>query len=38
MNSIEQRQIKLFCAIFILILILVITIAAWSSFGLNLHG
>lgn len=38
MNPIEQRQIKTFCAIFILILILVVTITAWSSFGLSLHG
>lgn len=33
MNEIEQRQIKMFCAIFAFALVIVIVLTALSSFG-----
>ncbi len=33
MNAIEQRQIKMFCTIFVLALVVVVLITALSSFG-----
>jgi hypothetical protein len=34
MNEIEQRQIKMFCTIFVSALVIIVLLAAWSSFGL----
>jgi hypothetical protein len=35
MNDIEQRHIKMFCAIFVSVLAMVVLLAAFSSFGLT---
>lgn len=38
MNDIEQRQIKTFCTILVLVFAMVILLTALSSFGLTFHG
>jgi len=35
MNDIEKRQIKIFCAIFVLVLAVVVLLTAFSSFALT---
>jgi hypothetical protein len=37
MNDIEQRQIKMFCLVFLLLFIVVVVLAAIGSLGLALQ-